>query len=144
MNTDALVFGYGAIMHRDDMQHLAPNTEFVGIGRLPGWRIGVTRSGWLGIAPEPDSFVHGAIYSMGPDDENRLDAFEAIDRGLYVKRRLSVESPHGDVIGLVYEPTEPLDGIIRPDYLERCIEAAREVGLPEEWREKIGEFRSKK
>ena len=133
MNTKALVFGYGAIMHPDDMQQLAPNAEFVGAGRLPNHRIGVTRSGWLGITPEPGTVVHGAIYRMGRGDENRLDAFEAIDRGLYVKRYFPVESSQGEVMALVYEPTEPLDGEIRPEYLERCIDAARTIGLPEEW-----------
>ena len=141
MNTDALVFGYGAIMHRDDMRRLAPNAEFVGVARLPDHRIGVTRSGWLGIAPEPSSVVHGAIWRMGPGDEARLDAFEAIDRGLYVKQQLPIESARGRGTALVYEPTEPLDGDIRIDYLERCITAARELGLPGEWQEQLGGFR---
>ena len=128
-----MVFGYGAIMHHDDMRELAPNARFHDIGQLSDWRIGVTTSGWLGITREPGAKVHGAVFTMGPGDEQRLDAFEAIDRGLYTKQTLTVNTPRGRVDALVYEPTEPLDGTIRVAYLERCLEAARNLGLPTDW-----------
>ncbi|MCH2162360.1 MAG: gamma-glutamylcyclotransferase [Phycisphaerales bacterium] len=137
MSAYQLVFGYGAIMHREDMRELAPNASLLDIGRLRDWRIGVTSSGWLGITPEPEGVVHGALFQLGPDDESRLDAFEAIDRGLYTKRILPVDTSKGTSQALVYVPTEHLDGVVRNDYLQRCVEAGRELGLPTSWLETL-------
>lgn len=134
-------FAYGANMHAEDLRGIAPGVELLGIATLPDWRIGVTSSGWLGVEPMPGEVVHGAVFGLGKGDEPLIDAFEAVDRGLYHKAMIEVNASHGPEETLVYVPNEPLDGKIRETYLERCIQAAIELGLPEAWREHLRGFR---
>lgn len=127
------MFAYGANMHQADMLSRAPHSVFLGTAQLNNWRIGVTSSGWLGVAPDQESFVWGALYQLGPGDEARLDEYEAVDRGLYSKSELKTCGSDPALNALVYVPNEPLDGIVREEYLTQCISAAQEIGLPEEW-----------
>ena len=134
-------FAYGANMHAEDLRGIAPGVELLGIATLPDWRIGVTSSGWLGVEPMPGEVVHGAVFRLGEGDEPRIDAFEAVDRGLYHKAMIEVNAAHGSEETLIYVPNEPLDGRIREAYLERCIQAAMELGLPDAWQEHLRGFR---
>ena len=133
MGAAEMMLAYGANMHQADMLQRAPRSAFLGIARLEGWRIGVSRSGWLGVEPNTDACVWGALYQLGEGDEPRLDEYEAVGRGLYRKCRLETIGPDGRVVALVYVPNEPLDGVVRGEYLARCIDAAAEIGLSAEW-----------
>lgn len=134
-------FAYGANMHAEDLKGIAPGVELLGIATLPDWRIGVTSSGWLGVEPMPGEIVHGAVFRLAEGDEPLIDAFEAVDRGLYHKTMIEVNTSHGREKTLLYVPNEPLDGRIRETYLDRCIAAAIQLGLPEAWQEHLRGFR---
>ena len=140
MTTPRQMLAYGANMHLSDMRHRAPKSVRIGIGKLDGWRIGVNSSGWLGIAPEETAHVWGVLYTLGAGDEPQLDAYEAVNRGLYRKSILEVIGPEQSLDALVYVPNEPLDGIVRSEYLKRCIAAAMENNLPSEWIEGLREL----
>ncbi len=126
-----LHFAYGSNMSRALMQMRCPGATALGTGTLAGWRFLVTPDGVGSIAPRPGALVHGVLWRLGPRDLAAINAYEALDSGLYFRRRLPVLRGGRRESALVYIARREGEGRPRPAYIGVVVEAAREWALPE-------------
>ena len=142
-----LYFAYGANLDREAMRDRAPEALFMGIGRIPGWRVVLAKSGYASIEPWPAGRVEGAIWQIQESDESALDEFEEIRQGLYVKGELTAETGSGVKPVLVYIESGRLERNEAtgsdPEYLENVILAAESLGLTESYLAELRALRSK-
>jgi gamma-glutamylcyclotransferase (GGCT)/AIG2-like uncharacterized protein YtfP len=125
-----LHFAYGSNMSRALMQRRCPGARALGPARLDGWRFVVMRAGYASVAPAPGAAVHGVVWRLSPRDLAALNAYENLDRGLYVRRVLPVRIGTRRRPALVYVAPGRARGRPQPGYQELVIAAAREWNLP--------------
>jgi gamma-glutamylcyclotransferase (GGCT)/AIG2-like uncharacterized protein YtfP len=88
-----LYFAYGSNMDGKQMHDRCPESEFYGIGFLPGYKLGFTRysenrkSAVADILVSPSDSVWGVIYSVSENGLKTLDKWEGVNSGAY--RRIS-------------------------------------------------------
>ncbi|HXW23776.1 MAG TPA: gamma-glutamylcyclotransferase family protein, partial [Xanthobacteraceae bacterium] len=85
-----LHFAYGSNMSRALMQRRCPGARALGPARLDGWRFTIMREGYASIVPAAGAAVHGVAWRLSPRDLAALNAYESLDRGLYLRRVLPV------------------------------------------------------
>ena len=90
-----LHFAYGSNMSRALMGARCRGAEAVGIAVLSGWRFVINPEGFGSIAPRPGGRVHGVLWRLSARDLAAINAYESVDSGLYLRRRLPVRC--GDV-----------------------------------------------
>jgi gamma-glutamylcyclotransferase (GGCT)/AIG2-like uncharacterized protein YtfP len=125
-----LHFAYGSNMSRALMRRRCPGARGLGPARLNGWRFVITRDGYASIVPESGAVVHGVVWSLTPRDLGALNAYESLDRRLYVRRVLPVLIGARRRAALVYVAPGRAAGRPQPGYQELVVAAAREWGLP--------------
>ena len=125
-----LYFAYGTNMDRSGMRQRCPVARAIGIARLEGWRLVVMREGYVSIAQEADGCVHGVLWRVGPSDLTALDAYEAVDAGLYYRRTLPVLADRRTQSAQVYVGGSTDNGQPRPGHLPLVIAAAESWSLP--------------
>ena len=128
-----LHFAYGSNMDRDAMRRRCPTASAVGMARLDSWQFIITRDGYASVVPAPGRVVHGVLWRLGPRDLAALNAYEALDRGLYRRRTAPVTHQAGRVPALLYVARERRAGRPRPGYQEEVIAAARDWALPADY-----------
>ena len=124
-----LHFAYGSNMNRDAMRRRCPTASALGAARLDAWKFIITRDGYASVVPAPGRVVHGVLWRLGPRDLAALNAYEALDSGLYRRRAVPVTYIAGRVPALVYVAREHREGRPRPGYQEEVIAAARDWAL---------------
>jgi len=127
----ALHFAYGSNMSRALMTARCRGAEAIGTATLSGWRFVINPEGFGSIAPRPGGRVHGVLWRLSARDLAAVNAYESIDSGLYVRRRLTVRCGETQAIALVYIARRQGEGVPRPGYIPLVVEAAREWRLPE-------------
>src|SRR5260370_17793671 len=85
-----LHFAYGSNMSRALMSARCPGAEAIGTATLSGWRFVINPEGFGSIAPQPGGCVHGVLWRLSARDLAAVNAYESIDSGLYLRRRLAV------------------------------------------------------
>jgi len=131
-------FAYGLNMDRRAMAARCPGSVWLGPAVLSGHRFAIVRQGVATVRPDPAARVHGVLWSLPRRDEAVLDAFEAVDRGLYRKEKQSITLGGAHVSeSLVYVATAWAQGRPRPGYLEAVIAAAIDAALPTGYVEEI-------
>lgn len=105
--------------------------EAIGLAALPGWRFVINAEGFGSIARIPGGRVLGVVWRLTPRDLAAVNAYESIDSGLYLRRRLAVRCGERQVPALVYIASRSGEGRARPGYMHLVVEAAREWQLPE-------------
>jgi gamma-glutamylcyclotransferase (GGCT)/AIG2-like uncharacterized protein YtfP len=125
-----LHFAYGSNMSRALMGRRCPGAHALGSARLDGWRFMIMREGYASVAPAPGAAVHGVVWRLSPRDLAALNAYESLDRGLYVRRVLPIVVGAGRRPALVYVAPGRAQGRPQPGYQELLVAAAREWGLP--------------
>jgi hypothetical protein len=128
-----LHFAYGSNMSRTLMNGRCPGAEALGTATLFGWRFVINREGVGSIAPRPGGRVHGVLWRLTARDVAAVNAYESLDSGLYLRRRLAVRWGERGASALVYIARRPGEGTPRPGYIWLVIEAAREWKLPEHY-----------
>jgi gamma-glutamylcyclotransferase (GGCT)/AIG2-like uncharacterized protein YtfP len=126
-----LHFAYGSNMSRALMGVRCPGATALGTATLAGWRFVVIRAGYGSIAPQPGGLVHGVLWRLGSRDLAAINAYECLDSGLYVRRRLPVQCAGGRANALVYIAPRCGEGTPRPGYIGVVVDAARDWGLPD-------------
>jgi hypothetical protein len=126
-----LHFAYGSNMSRALMRRRCPGARALGPARLSGWRFVIIREGYASIVPEPGAAVHGVVWRLTPRDLAALNAYESLDRGLYVRRMLPVVMLGRRRPALAYVAPDRAPGRPQPGYQELVVAAAREWNLPE-------------
>ena len=80
-----LYFAYGANMNVSAMARRCPRSKALGLARLVRHRLAVMREGWLTVARDPRSAVHGVLWDLALADVAALDRYEGLPQGLYAK-----------------------------------------------------------
>jgi cation transport regulator ChaC len=124
-------FAYASNLSRALMRGRCPSAVALGTADLPGWRFVITAEGFGSIVPQPGARVHGVLWQLGARELAAMNAYEAIDSGLYVRRTVSVRCTGRLVPALVYVSPRRGGGVPRPAYIRLVAEAAREWRLPE-------------
>jgi gamma-glutamylcyclotransferase (GGCT)/AIG2-like uncharacterized protein YtfP len=126
-----LHFAYGSNMSRPLMSARCRGAQALGLATLSGWRFIINAEGFGSIAPLPGGRVHGVLWRLTPRDLAAINAYESIDAGLYLRRRLAVRCGERQVAALVYVASQSGKGRARPGYIHLVVEAAREWQLPD-------------
>jgi hypothetical protein len=71
------------------------------------------------------------LWRLTARDLAAINAYESVDSGLYVRRRLAVRCGDTQAMALVYITRRQGSGTPRPGYVELVVDAAREWELPE-------------
>jgi hypothetical protein len=125
-----LVFAYGANMDVGAMALRCPRSKPLGAARLMRHRLVAMREGWLSAMRDAHSTVHGVLWDIALGDVAALDRYEGVREGLYTKTLQGVVSIRGARRALVYFGANTGPGLLRADYLEAVIAAARHWDLP--------------
>jgi gamma-glutamylcyclotransferase (GGCT)/AIG2-like uncharacterized protein YtfP len=126
-----LHFAYGSNMSRALMRARCPRAEAIGTATLSGWRFLIIPEGFGSIAPRPGGRVHGVLWRLSARDVAAVNAYESIDSGLYLRRRLPVRCGATQAMALVYVARRQGEGLPRPGYIPLVLEAAHEWQLPD-------------
>jgi hypothetical protein len=73
------------------------------------------------------------LWRLSARDEAALDAYEAVDAGLYDRRELPVMCDGGQRTALVYVARRAAPGRPWPGYVEAVLAAARDWDLPPDY-----------
>jgi hypothetical protein len=92
-----LYFGYGSNLSVKQMHQRCPNSHYVGIGRLKGYKWIINSRGYANVVELPrgssahtQNEVWGLIFYLTPDDEANLDINEGVPTA-YTKEMLRVD-----------------------------------------------------
>jgi cation transport regulator ChaC len=133
-----LLFAYGSNMAAEEMAAFAPGARFVGVARLPGYRLELRRRSvrWRGgaadvVESEGDE-VWGVVYEL--PDLSLLDRKEGAGFA-YRRREVRVERHGESHAALAYEVIDKEPDEVAPtrEYAALLLRAARERGLPSDW-----------
>src|SRR5271170_5781173 len=125
-----LYFAYGANMSVGAMARRCPRSNALGPARLARHRLAVMREGWLTVARDPRSAVHGVLWDLALADVAALDRYEGLPQRLYAKLTQRVIAEQGARQAIVYIGANAGPGVARPDYVADVIAAARSWPLP--------------
>jgi len=128
-----LHFAYGSNMSRALMAARCKGAQALGLATLPGWRFMINTEGFGSIARSPGDRVHGVLWRLTPRDLAAINAYESVDSGLYLRRRLAVRCDARRRAALVYIASRAGEGRARPGYIHLVVEAAREWQLPDSY-----------
>ena len=118
-----LYFAYGANLSIDSMAWRCPRAQPVSAFYLRDWRLELHCHAT--IRPSPGDSVAGALWSITPDCEASLDAFEGYPT-YYSKRTLVQDG----IEFMVYEMTPPLTGSPGRGYMDLLAEGYQDWHLP--------------
>ena len=128
-----LHFAYGSNMSRPAMAARCPGAVALGTAVLAGWRFIINVDGYATVVSEPGGVVHGVLWRLSPRDLAALNAYEAVDTGLYLRRTLPVTCAGIRRPALVYVARRSALGRPRPGYLAAVLDAARDWRLPQDY-----------
>ena len=60
------------------MARRCPESEFVGLGILRGWKWIISNHRYANIVRSPKDLVYGLVYELSPSDEASLDRYEGV------------------------------------------------------------------
>ena len=119
-------FAYGANLDREAMAKRCPGATVSGRASLADHRVVSMREGWLSITPSPGDRTEGLLWELDREHLLALDAYEEVDKGIYVHATLRVEREDDSPIeALVYIGTNDGPGRLNAEYAVRVARAAR-------------------
>lgn len=123
-----LYFGYGSDLWMSQMAQRCPNSVYVGIARLRGYKWMINERGYADVVHNPhvssieaetSSHVRGLVYRLTADDERRLDINEAVPSA-YEKRMHTVDFWHSDEASPSADPQiSSINSVNDEDYLTK-------------------------
>jgi len=133
---NTLYFAYGSNLWIDQMARRCPGNTLLGLGIMRDWKWIIGSSGYANVIESPGDLVHGFVYTLTPDDEEKLDGFESSGE-LYNKQMHDIEHMGRQEECLVYVDVErPEQGHPRFEYIDRMNKAIRDAlktGVPKEY-----------
>lgn len=142
-------FAYGSNMQFKQMRERCSSASFLGIAKLPGYKLAFTRYSrqWEGgvadIVESNHTEVYGVIYTLTRKDLEKLDGYEgyfetqAAHLNSYNRREIDIRpmaEPKTSVKAWTYFATKQAE--VHPPsarYLQQIIEGAIGSGLPESY-----------
>jgi gamma-glutamylcyclotransferase (GGCT)/AIG2-like uncharacterized protein YtfP len=128
-----LYFAYGSNLWREQMSDRCPGHREVGTGVLYGYRWIITTRGYASIVASKTDVVLGKVYTLSPEDEERLDRYEGVQQGAYCKEMLSVEVGGRCCTCLVYVDPVVAEGEPYSEYVERIRKGIADARLPDSY-----------
>jgi gamma-glutamylcyclotransferase (GGCT)/AIG2-like uncharacterized protein YtfP len=125
-----LYFAYGSNMSCGAMAGRCPGAQALGTATLERWRFLICPAGYASVEPRAGAVVHGVLWRLGARELAILDAYESLDSGLYVRRRLPVRRDGHLLPAWVYIAGRRGEGRAKPAYFQGVLAAAGEWGLP--------------
>lgn len=83
-------FAFGSNMHISQMATRCPSSVFLGSAILENHRFQINERGVANVVPSAADCVEGLVFSVNNEDQNSLDKYEGVKRGLYERQRLKV------------------------------------------------------
>jgi len=143
-----IYFAYGSNLHPGQMFERCPGHQTLGIGRLPGHRLGfprfspVRRCATAGIEPHPVESVWGVLYRLSDDDLPVLHYHEGYDphgapeNNRHTVTEIAVVRPGAAVAQTAMTYVAVADGTDQMpsrDYVDTILDGARYHQLPRAW-----------
>lgn len=147
-------FGYASNLSPRTMKQRCPDSLFISLARISGWRWIINETGYANMIPgSPDDEVWGTLCFLSRRDEMALDESEGVP-WLYEKMKLKVKRVPQDIAGAEWrahdageeiEATAYVDaqrlteGKIEKEYVtwvKKAIEDAKLCGMPDSYAEK--------
>ncbi|MDQ3547753.1 MAG: gamma-glutamylcyclotransferase [Chloroflexota bacterium] len=133
-------FAYCTLLDEAEMQRFVPTTRIGATGRIRDYRVGFERhgigveTGGCNLSVEAGQTVHGVLYDLTDDEFRQLDTVSGVDRGLYERFAVQVETDTGVVAVETYVVPTP-GGPFRPTaaYTQPILAGARALRLPEDY-----------
>jgi gamma-glutamylcyclotransferase (GGCT)/AIG2-like uncharacterized protein YtfP len=125
-----LHFAYGSNMSRPHMRARCPHARALGTITVTGWRFIIGRDGFASLERKPGGRVHGVLWRLSLRDIAAINAYENVQSGLYLRRRLPIRLASSASV-LVYIARRRGIGVPRPGYIHQVVEAARDWNLPQ-------------
>ena len=113
------------------MSGRCPGAQPLGTATLSGCRFVINPEGFGSIAPRTGARVYGVLWYLTTRDLAAINAYESIDAGLYLRRRLMVRQGRRGSSAITYIARRKGEGTPRPGYIALVVEAARDWKLPE-------------
>ena len=134
-------FTYGSNMSLAQITDRMPTAKFVGIGRLPGYRLvfgttgTISRNSVATILRDPGSEVWGGVAEVSEHDLNRMDFYEGVRQGEYARIEVNVERASGaqEEIPTYCSLRKVFEGLPSREYLKRLQDGAEELKLPDHY-----------
>ena len=127
-----LYFAYGSNLSKKQMLCRCPGNAPLGRASLPGFRLAFAgmsqrwdNGGTATIIPSEGSLVEGALYDIGPADENSLDRHEGYPNA-YDKMEIAIEGEPA----FTYYRTNADPHLPCERYIERLKTGYRDWGIP--------------
>ena len=125
-------FAYGSNMNEQRMKSRCPSAVLVGKAVLPNFRL-VERL-YADVEPRTGHAVEGVVWAITKADVARLDGFEGVEQGVYIRRIQQVKIGGRMYKAMCYEMT-PRTRLLRSglpypgDYRVLCSCGARTHGV---------------
>ena len=138
-----LYFAYGSNMDPEGMLSRAPDAVALGAARLSGWRLTFTADspddgfGVPHIEPDPEDEVWGVLWELSETDVARLDEYEGVGLGAYLRDVVVVSRDGADVEAMVYLATSRV--YLKPSsgFMQQMVRGAKAHGLPRKYVEQL-------
>ncbi len=130
-------FAYGSNMVLEAMRERCPTARVLAPAVLHDWRYRINDRGFATVVPEAGGIVHGLLWEIDARAEAELDVYEALEEGMYHKTQLTVVEAKGPVTAMVYLATGSDPGRPIPGYQEEIVEAARVLGMPDDYLQEL-------
>ncbi|MDE1825894.1 MAG: gamma-glutamylcyclotransferase [Candidatus Micrarchaeota archaeon] len=131
-------------MQEKPMRNRCRGASLVGKAELPNHKFLINHEGYATIAPSPKEKLYGLIWSITKQNENSLDKYEAVSKGLYLKtykRAYEIDGKNKrnnkSYKVLLYLTKNSRFGKARKVYLEKILDAARIHKFPKSYMKKL-------
>jgi len=135
------VFCYGSNMSSKRIIERCPNSQFIGVAKVSGYRLVFNKKGKDGsgkanlVYTGEDNLVWGVIWDITDSDKILLDKAEGLNKG-YNECKLGVvcRGQEVDVYCYIGDERYLESGLVPYGwYLDFCLEGAKEHNLPKEY-----------
>lgn len=140
--SDFWYFAYGSNLATDQMVQRTGDIREARRARLLGYRLAFNKrgrdgSGKANIVPDPTGIVWGVVYRCSGEALEKMDRWEGVPSGHYVRKIVRVQLDNGDELEAVTYVAGPRfvdDALIpAPEYLEKILRGARHHHLPPDY-----------
>lgn len=128
-----LYFAYGSNISRAGMRKRCPTAHAVGTAMLENHRFFVGLDGWGSVEPSRGDTVHGVVWRISLRDRAVLNAYEVLDKGLYLVRTVPVLMGGRRLRAMTYMLGRRAEGQPKPGYVEMIAAEARHWRFPERY-----------
>ncbi|MEE9402044.1 MAG: gamma-glutamylcyclotransferase family protein [Desulfobacteria bacterium] len=136
-----LYFAYGSNMDKAQMDSRCNGVVYEARAVLQNAEFLINNRGVATVVPKEGSAVYGCVWRVTEDHLMSLDGYEGVAGNLYRRQTASVQIEGVDREAIVYLSTDKKPGAPRPGYLERILNAAREIDLPVEYIQQLEKWR---